>query len=175
MSIQSIPKFPQLYFNKNAQNRLDVMISQIGKNVKMPDETRNYTIFNQNLCNEIAGQKEIALPKVLDFLSKTTDEKAIAEGVYIIDRMIDGGLKKTEPIYPVLSRFNNTTSPTVQALLAGIYRKTQVPDAFGPLCKMLIRNSLLPTCPYFDPNEEIGGAILDYIRNKGAVNLYQKV
>ena len=46
----------------------------------------------------------------------------------------------------------------------GIYRKIKIPDAFGPLWTMLIQNSINPpkNCP-FDPNEEIGGAILDYL------------
>lgn len=49
--------------------------------------------------------------------------------------------------------------------LAGIYRKIQVPDAFGPLVNMLIKNSIDPPNPNqtFDPNEEIGGAILSYL------------
>ena len=64
------------------------------------------------------------------------------------------------------SRFNNTTSPNIQTYLAGIYRKTQVPDAFGPLVKMLIQNSLRPQTSNFDPNEEIGGAILSYISDR---------
>lgn len=66
-------------------------------------------------------------------------------------------------MYPVLARFNNTTSPNIQTFLAGIYRKIQVPDAFGPLVKMLIQNSMRPQTANFDPNEEIGGAILSYL------------
>mgnify|MGYP001107765441 FL=1 len=61
----------------------------------------------------------------------------------------------------------------MQVFLAGIYRKTQVPDAFGPLCSMLIRNSIKPNKNVnFDPNEEVGGAILEYIRNKKAAETY---
>ena len=43
-----------------------------------------------------------------------------------------------------------------------------MPDAFGPLVKMLIQNSLQPmdkNAP-FDPNEEIGGAILSYLSDR---------
>ena len=70
-----------------------------------------------------------------------------------------------DKMYPTFSRFNQTKSPNVQTYLAGIYRKTQVPDAFGPLVCMLIQNSINPpkTPQYFDPNEEIGGAILSYL------------
>lgn len=71
-------------------------------------------------------------------------------------------------MYPVFARFNNTTSSNIQTYLAGIYRKTQVPDAFGPLVKMLVQNSLKPPNPYqtFDANEEIGGAILSYLSDR---------
>ena len=70
-------------------------------------------------------------------------------------------------MYPTLSRFNETKSPNIQTFLAGIYRKTQVPDAFGPLVKMLIQNSLNPQPnDIFDPNEEIGGAILSYVSDR---------
>ena len=81
--------------------------------------------------------------------------------------MLENGTKGVDKMYPAFSRFNNTNSPNIQTFLAGIYRKTQIPDAFGPLVKMLIQNSLNP-CPdmVFDPNEEIGGAILSYISDR---------
>ena len=70
--------------------------------------------------------------------------------------------KVDELIIGVLN--NNTKNPNIQTYLAGIYRKIKVPDAFGPLCVMLIQNAINPpqNC-HFDPNEEIGGAILDYL------------
>ena len=82
--------------------------------------------------------------------------------------MIDNGTKGIDKLYPVFAKFNNTKSPNIQTFLAGIYRKTQVPDAFGPLVKMLIQNSLKPqnTQQSFDPNEEIGGAILSYLNQR---------
>ena len=63
-----------------------------------------------------------------------------------------------------LSKYNNSKDPNIQTFLAGIYRKTKIPDAFGPLCAMLIQNAINPPQnSHFDPNEEIGGAILDYL------------
>ena len=82
--------------------------------------------------------------------------------------MLENNTKGVEKLYPILSRFNNTESPNIQTFLAGIYRKIQVPDAFGPLVSMLIKNSLNPqnySAP-FDPNEEIGGAILSYLSDR---------
>lgn len=155
---------------------MQTLVSQIGKQTLLPDNTRNYCQFNQNLVQQIVAKREQAVPVVLNFLKSANDEKQITEGLYILDRMIDAKVKGVDgSIYPTISRFNNTTSPNIQTMLAGIYRKTQVPDGFGPLCRMLINDSLQPNSPYFDPTEEVGGAILEYIRNYGAENTYKQM
>lgn len=157
--------------------------------VQMPTEDRNYCLFNKERIDSFVSQKEQALPYVKEVLKNSKDEKEIVEALCILDKLIDNGTKGIPAMYPILARYNNTDSPNIQSYLAGIYRKTQVPDAFGPLIKMLIKNSLLtdkystfstdvvgfsnPTnssqftvhSSPFDPNEEIGGAILEYIRN----------
>ena len=103
-----------------------------------------------------------------DILEHSNNEAQVTETLYIMDRMLDNGTKGIDKLYPVFSRFNDTQSPNIQTFLAGIYRKIQVPDAFGPLCKMLIQNSMKPNNPYqtFDPNEEIGGAILSFLSDR---------
>ena len=133
--------------------------------VQMPDNKRNYCIFDRNKVDYFVKQKENALPYLTNILASSQNEAQITETLYILDRMLDNGTQGIDKLYPVLARFNSTQSPNIQTFLAGIYRKTQVPDAFGPLVKMLIQNSLKPYNPnqYFDPNEEIGGAILSYI------------
>lgn len=128
-----------------------------------PQGERNYCLFNQTKVKFIVSQGKSALPYLKQVLQTSQDEEEIVETLYIIDRMLDNGVKGIPAMYPVFSKFNDTKSPNIQAFLAGIYRKTQVPDAFGPLLKMLIQNSNKqePT----PANEEIGGAILEYIRN----------
>ena len=88
---------------------------------------------------------------------------------WVVPKKIDKKLHK-------IIKLNNTNSPNIQVYLAGIYRKTLIPDAFGPVCKMLIKNSIQPQIetPQFDATEEIGGAILDYLRAKGAVHFYSQ-
>ena len=86
----------------------------------------------------------------------------------MLNRIIDAGAKNVGSTYPVISRFNYSDSANVQSMLSGIYRKTLVPDAFGPLMTMFLKNSEHPKQIPFDPNEEIGGAILEYLRNKSA-------
>ena len=134
-------------------------------NVQMPNAQRNYCLFDQNKVDYFVKQKENALPYLTNILATSQNENEIVEALYITDRMLDNGTKGIEKLYPVFARFNNTQSPNIQTFLAGIYRKTQIPDAFGPLVKMLIQNSLKPYNQNqpFDPNEEIGGAILSYL------------
>lgn len=150
----------------------------------LPEGERNYCLFNQNKVNFIASQKKFALPYLKQILQTSQDEKEIVETLYIIDRICDKDTKGIPAMYPVLAKFNDTKSANIQVFLAGIYRKTQVPDAFGPLVSMLIKNAnkeqeivnskreiegdfASQNRPKlsFDPNEEIGGAVLEYIRN----------
>lgn len=140
-------------------------IEMLGKKTQLPTKDRNYCIFNEELVNKLIEHSESATPLILKKLQNTKDEKTIAESLYTFDRMIEAKKFDINQAYPTLSKLNNTKSPTVQVFLSGIYRKTQPPDAFGPLCSMLIQNTKLPPMVYFDPNEEIGGAILEYIRN----------
>lgn len=134
--------------------------------VQMPTPQRNYCIFDRNKVDFFVKRKEIALPYLSGILARSNDEQQITETLYIVDRMIDNGTKGIDKMYPVLSRFNMTNSPNIQTFLSGIYRKIQVPDAFGPLVAMLIRNSLNPQPSCFDPNEEVGGAILAYLSDR---------
>lgn len=135
---------------------------------QLPTQNRNYCLFDKNEVDYFIKQKENALPYLADILTHSNNEAQVTETLYIIDRMIDNGTQGIDKMYPVFSRFNNTQSPNIQTFLAGIYRKIQVPDAFGPLVNMLIKNSIQPHNPNqtFDPNEEIGGAILSYISDK---------
>jgi len=134
--------------------------------VQRPTSQRNYHIFDSQKVDSFVNQKENALPYLSEILKHSQNENQITETLYILDRMIDNETKGIDKLYPVLSRFNNTQCPGIQTFLAGIYRKIQVPDAFGPLINMLIQNSINPKPSFFDPNEEIGGAILSYLSDK---------
>jgi len=145
---------------------------------KLPDANNNYTVVDPQKVDIFVKQGENALPYLTDILQHSNNELQVTETLYILDRMIDNGTKGIDKMYPVLSRFNDTKSANIQTFLAGIYRKTQVPDAFGPLVKMLVQNSLNPNpTPYFDPNEEIGGAILSYLsdRYKGKTGEFEAI
>lgn len=154
----------------NFQYPVHINVQPVSMNVlpqvQMPTPQRNYCKFDQNKVDSFVKQKESALPYLSDVLAHSNNEQQITETLYIVDRMIDGGTKGVDKMYPLLSRFNMTNSPNIQTFLAGIYRKIQVPDAFGPLVAMLIRNSVNPQPSCFDPNEEVGGAILAYLSDR---------
>lgn len=133
----------------------------------LPNSNCNYTLVDSNKVDYFVKQGEHALSYLSEILTHSTNETQITETLYILDKMLDKGTKNIDKMYPALARFNNSKSPNIQTFLAGIYRKTQIPDAFGPLVKMLIQNSINPMpSPYFDPNEEIGGAILSYLSDR---------
>lgn len=152
---------------------IEQKVSNLGQNVSLPNASKNYCTFDENRTKELINYKEEALPYIDTFLKQANTEEQVLDGLQVLDKMLDNNVKGIDKLYPTISRFNDVTSPNVQVMLAGIYRKTLVPDAFGPLNKMLIRQTFMPNSPYFDPTEEIGGAIYEYIRSKGAVNAYK--
>ena len=127
--------------------------------VSYPNENRNYCLFDENRIN---AKKDIN--KIKTSLENPKSKDDILESLFALNLMLDESLEDTDKLYPTLSKYNQTKDPNIQTFLAGIYRKTKIPDAFGPLCVMLIQNAINPpkNCN-FDPNEEIGGAILDYL------------
>ena len=135
--------------------------------VSYPNQYRNYCLFDNPKIRQNIEKKEKALPEIKSSLANpNATEDEVLEQLYTLNVMLDQGVDKVEisALYPVLSRYNDTRSPNIQTFLAGIYRKTKIPDAFGPLVKMLIQDSVHPIeNTHFDPTEEIGGAILDYL------------
>ncbi len=145
-------------------------ISQLGQGVTFPNQTKNFCTYNEQRTTSLVNAKEEALPYIDTFLKTANTEEQVLDALQVLDKMLDKGVKGIDKMYPSLSRFNDMASPNIQVMLAGIYRKTLVPDAFGPLIKMMIRQSLTPNSPYFDPTEEIGGAILEYLKCQASIN-----
>ena len=145
-------------------------ISKLGQGVSLPNSTRNYCTFDKKRTQELVNAKEEAIPYIDTFFITANTEEQVLDALQILDKMLDKKVKGIDKIYPTLSRFNDVTSPNVQVMLSGIYRKTLVPDAFGPLNKMLLRQTFMPNSPYFDPTEEIGGAIMEYLKNQAVIN-----
>jgi hypothetical protein len=136
------------------------------KKPRMATKDKPYCEFDQNKVDLFVNAKEKAIPALTKMLNEAETEEDKVEGLYIADRMIANGTKGMDKMYyGTFSKFNEDRSPNVQSMLSGVYRRILVPDAFGPLVKMLVTNILVPQkdAP-FDPNESIGGAILEHIK-----------
>ena len=160
----------------SSTQKLPNYLSEMGKNVEFPDKKRNYTRYDEARVNQILSNGDKSIPYLNNVLKKSKDEKQICETLYVLDKLCDKYPDKVAHSYGYISKFNNTENPNIQVLLAGIYRKTQVPDGFGPLIKMLVKstreNNKQST---FDPSEEIGGAILEYLKNYSSKNVYSNL
>lgn len=136
------------------------------KKPRMATKEKPYCEFDNEKVDLFVNAKEKAIPAVTKMLQEAKTEDEICEGLYIADRMIANGTKGMDKMYyGTFSKFNEDRSPNVQSLLSGVYRRILVPDAFGPLIKMLVQNIMVPPkdAP-FDPNEAIGGSILEHIK-----------
>ena len=151
---------------KNPLTKL-ILVDCIGyKKAEMPKPNRPYCLFDMDKVDVFVKNGERALPKLSKMLNNAKTEEETTEGLFIANEMIAAGTKGMDKMYyGTFSKFNEDRSPNVQAMLSGVYRRILVPDAFGPLIKMLITNILVPQkdAP-FDPNESIGGAIIEHIK-----------
>ncbi len=132
----------------------------------MATKEKPYCQFDQEKVKLFVDAKEKAIPTLTKMLNEAKTEEEKTEGLFIANEMIAAGTKGMDKMYyGTFSKFNEDRSPNVQSMLSGVYRRILVPDAFGPLMKMLVTNILVPQkdAP-FDPNESIGGAILEHIK-----------
>ena len=143
-----------------------LLVKDFCKSFKLPDNNYNYSRFDEKLAQKIASYKDNATKPVMDMLSKTDNEIESTAGLYLVNRIIDAGAKNVGEYYHVISKFNDSNSPNIQTMLAGVYRKTQIPDGFAPLMTMYLKNVKNPKNEKFNPDEEICGAILSYLGNK---------
>ena len=135
------------------------------QSVSYPEIAKTHCHFNDEVYSAMENKKG-KLEEIKSSLDNPKSDADVIADLFILNQMIDNGedINEVKKIYPSLSKYNRTKDPNIQTLLAGVYRKIKVPDAFGPLVVMLIQNALNPpTDCDFDSNEEIGGAILDYL------------
>ena len=94
------------------------------KSVSYPKQDRNYCIFDEK---RVSQRKNLDIIKTSLENPQNIDE--VVEDLYILNCMLDEGNNKVAELYPVLSKYNNSKNPNIQTFLAGIYRKTKIPDA----------------------------------------------
>jgi hypothetical protein len=136
--------------------------------VSYPEIARSHCVFSDDVYKVLETRKG-EISEIKSSLENPQSDAEVVADLFVLNNMLDEGedIKEVWKLYPTLSKYNKTKDPNIQTLLAGVYRKTKIPDAFGPLVVMLIQNAIHQDnssfTPTFDPNEEIGGAILDYL------------
>lgn len=156
--VYSSPSYPVPY-----------LTAYLGQATRM-DASGNVQL-NLPLVEQIVATREAAIPALYGFLNQSQNVLAICEALYAAQRLCETGVQGVGQLYGATQFLHNNPHPLVQIYLSGFYRKLNAPETFGPLLTMLMRNALQPGPPVpgaFNPQEEVGGAILDLIANKAA-------
>jgi hypothetical protein len=170
--VQSAPVYaPHPYISQYSLQSYPVqgLTPYLGQYTRM-DASGNVQL-NLPLVEQIVAYREAAIPALYGFLSQSQNILAICEALYTAQRLCETGVQGVGQLYGATQFLHNNPHPLVQIYLSGFYRKLNAPETFGPLLTMLMRNALQPGPPVpgaFNPQEEVGGAILDLIANKAA-------
>lgn len=141
-------------------------ITKSYKPCELPTKARPYAVFDNDRVDTFVKSGELGVPVLAKLANKANTEAEKTEVIFIADQMAEAGVKGMGNLYYNFSRFNNDKSPNVQTFLSGFYRKTLNPDGFGPLVKMMMDNIKEPHKNLsYDPNEEVGGAVVEYLRD----------
>ena len=100
--------------------------------VSYPNQYRNYCTFEPSAVKKLIEKREKALPEIEKTLQEPQSQDDVVLSLYVLNLLLDEGVDKSAvtDIYPALSKYNDTKSPNIQTFLAGIYRKTKIPDGF---------------------------------------------
>lgn len=151
---------------ENLEEKFELPKDKEFKKAQMATKEKPYCQFDNEKVDLFVKGAEKAIPALEEIFKKAEAEEDICEGLYIANAMAQSGVKGIDKMYyGSFSKFNDNKSPNVQSFLSGVYRRILVPDSFGPLVKMLANNIKEPLMDApFDPNESIGGAILELIK-----------
>lgn len=157
-----------------ASNSAAGWVQQLGTQTRMAPN--GMVQLNYPLVEQIVAFREAALPSLYQLMSQTQNILTMCEALYAAQRLAENRVNGVNQLYGVTQFWHNNAHPLVQIYLSGFYRKLNAPETFGPLMTMLVRNALQAGPPIpgaFNPQEEIGGAVLDLIANKAAEKMRQ--
>lgn len=149
--------------------QLQGMVSQLGAQATVGMDGNVH--LNGPLIDTLVNYREATPPALYNTLANTYNLMTLVEGLYTAQRLAEAGVSNVGMLYGATQRLHQHPHPLVQIYLAGFYRALNAPHTLGPLLSMLVKNAVLPGPPIpsaFDPQEEIGGAILDLIARKSA-------
>ncbi len=144
-------------------------VLQLGRSTRMDPATGNLWM-NMPLIERLAQSGPRVVQPLYQLLQVSMETPQVVEALYLAQRLAEQHVPGVSALYAAAARFNQTRNPLVQIYLAGFYRKLNVPESFGPMLDMFIRNVLQPPAPIpggiSNPQEEIGGTLLELIARK---------
>jgi hypothetical protein len=149
--------------------QLQGLVSQLGAQATVGMDGNVH--LNGPLIDTLVNYREATPPVLYNTLANTYNLMTLVEGLYTAQRLAETRVSNVEMLYGATQRLHSHPHPLVQIYLAGFYRALNAPHTLGPLLSMLVKNAVMPGPPVpsaFDPQEEIGGAILDLIARKSA-------
>lgn len=165
----AVSPWPQAQLQQQWVLQMQGLVSQIGKQTALKPDGNVF--LNYPLIETIVRQRENAVPFLCQYLSGAQTMLTMVEGLYTAQRLAEERVQNVQMLYGVTQHWHNNPHPLVQIYLSGFYRKLNAPQSLGPLLSMLVKNAVTPgpAIPAaFNPQEEVGGAILDLIANKAA-------
>lgn len=177
--ISSLNKY-NITFQQNDQTSTRQLIYKFCNTTKLPSREVNHCTFDEQLVQKILLHKQIAVQVIFDNLAKERNQnlnkKNIVANLYLLNRLIDENVQFDKQFgYSILSQYNDSDDPNIQTMLAGIYRKTLIPQAFLPLVSMLTKQENILSYNNFSPKAEICGALLEYMKVSNAQFAYEQI
>lgn len=153
---------------------LALNVQQLGQGVRFrPD---GLALFNEPLIQRLVMGGAATPPLLAQHLLalarlQNPPLAPLLETLYAANRLADAGVSTISDIYPAASLFNTHPHPLTQIYLAGLYRKLNRPESFGPLLATLTHQAVSAyggQAPMTALSEEVGGAVLQLIANRTA-------
>lgn len=134
-------------------------------------------LMNLPLIEALARQKGAVVQPLGRLLYSSMHRLQIIEGLYLAQRLAELKAPGVKSLYAATTRFQYSTDPLVQVYLAGFYRKLNVPESFGPMLEMLVRQAQQPPRyqPGLNPMEEVGGTILQQLAEHSAAEVLKRL
>ena len=151
------------------------LIGELGRQTIINKST-GLVQLNRPLVEQIVRYRERAVEPLAELLEFSNSRRQVVEGLYTSQRMAETGTRNMNLIYAVVAdRFKNTKDIWLQTYIAGFYRAYKEPAAAGHLMQMLMQNKGLASSNLmFNPNEEVGGALLELVSDQVAKKLHSQ-
>lgn len=157
---------------------LSAYVWQLGTETKT-DPANGNLLMNMPLIEFLVEKNRAVISPLYQLLTTSENLYQIVEGLHLAQHLAAAKVPGVDTLYAAAARFNYTSNPLIQVYLAGFYRKLCLPESFGPMLEMLIRQAQQPRNSEFqedlNPMEEVGGTILQHIAEFAAMEMAKRI